>query len=62
MVTIHTSKIEEAVYNLCVQANTEYNQYLYNIVFSKYQKCSRLLKTLSTRPMARKVVITDEPP
>lgn len=44
MVTIHTSKIEEAVYNLCVQANTEYNQYLYNIVFSKYQNETSLHK------------------
>lgn len=36
MTTINTSIIEEAVYNLCVQANTRYNQSLFDTVYLKY--------------------------
>lgn len=36
MVKIHTSRIQEAIYNLCVQANTVYEQSLYNVVYYKY--------------------------
>lgn len=40
MINIDTNLIEEAVYNLCVRANTEYNSKLYNILTRMYNTAS----------------------
>lgn len=38
MIKIKTQKIEEAVYNLCISANTCYDVNLYNKIYEKYKK------------------------
>ncbi len=42
MTNISINKIEEAVYNLCVTANTNYPDDLYNIVYDKFVHCSNI--------------------
>lgn len=36
MIKIQSKNIEKAVYNLCVKANTEYNRYLYDLLFERF--------------------------
>lgn len=36
MIKIQSKNIENAVYNLCIKANTEYNQYLYDVLFERF--------------------------
>ena len=40
MINVHTDLIEEAVYNLCIRANTLYDNHLYNTLLSMYEQSS----------------------
>ena len=40
MINVHTDLIEEAVYNLCIRANTLYDNHLYNTLLSMYELSS----------------------
>lgn len=60
MKIINTNLIEEAVYNLCVQANTQYDGNLYNTIYEYYSQTQDNIKKQKLQNILKNIKIAND--